>query len=92
MYAVTDTKPDGTLFSTTLRVLKRPLLAAAFPRLCLIGFSFAQPFLIHRAILFSSSPDTPGNRNVGYGLIGAYVLVYIGIAVSLSFAPYDKIG
>ena len=79
---MTDKKPDGTLFYTTLRVLKRPLLAAAFPRLCLIGFSFAQPFLINRAILFASSPDTPENRNVGYGLIGAFVLVYIGIAVS----------
>ncbi len=79
---VTDKKPDGTLFNTTLGVLKWPLLAAAFPRLCLLGFSFAQPFLINRAILFASSPDTLENRNVGYGLIGAYVLVYVGIAVS----------
>ena len=62
--------------------MKLPLLAAAFPRLCLIGFSYAQPFLINRAILFASSPDTLENKNVGYGLIGAYVLVYTGIAVS----------
>ena len=61
--------------------MKWPLLAAAFPRFCLVGFSFAQPFLINRAILFSGSPNTPENRNVGYGLIGAYVLVYTGIAV-----------
>ena len=79
---MTDKKPDGILFKTTLKLLKQPLLAAAFPRLCLIGFSFAQPFLISRAIDFASSPDTLENRNVGYGLIGAFVLVYIGIAVS----------
>ena len=79
---VAEKKPDGTLFNTTLGAMKWPLLAAAFPRLCLVGFSFAQPFLINRAILFASSPDTLENRNVGYGLIGAYVLVYTGIAVS----------
>ncbi len=80
---VGDKKPDGKLFNTTLGVLKWHLLAAAFPRLCFLGFSFAQPFLINRAILFASSPDTPENRNVGYGLIGAYVLVYVGLAVRL---------
>ncbi len=79
---MTDKKPNGALFKTTLGVQKWPLLAAIFPRLCLIGFSFAQPFLINRAILFANSPDTLENRNVGYGLVGAYFLVYIGIAVS----------
>ena len=87
---VVDKKPDGTLFNTTLRVLKWSLLAAAFPRLCLVGFSFAQPFLINRAILFASSPDTRENRKVGYGLIGAYVLVYTGIAVSFGLSLTRK--
>lgn len=85
---VGDKKPDGGLFNTTLGVLKWHLLAAAFPRLCFLGFSFAQPFLINRAILFASSPDAPENRNVGYGLIGAYVLVYVGLAVRLSVTEY----
>lgn len=83
---MTDKKPDGKLFSTTLGVLRWPLLAAVFPRLCFLGLSFAQPFLINRAILFASSPDTPENRNVGYGLVGAYILVYVGLAVRLK--PY----
>lgn len=53
-----------------------------FPaRLCLIGFNYAQPFLFARAISFVEEPSTPGNNNIGYGLIGATGLIYIGIAV-----------
>ncbi|KAH7413379.1 ABC transporter family protein [Cadophora sp. MPI-SDFR-AT-0126] len=56
------------------------LLAAAFPRLCLIGFNFAQPFLIVAAIENLKNPGA--SKNDGYGLIGAAFLIYLGIAMS----------
>lgn len=57
-----------------------------WPRLCLIGFSFAQPFLIMAAIQHVERPVTTETRNAGYGLIGATFLVYLGIAVGRLYA------
>jgi hypothetical protein len=65
--------------------LKWPVLAVVPPRLMLIGFNFCQPFLINRAVTFSQDPATPQTTNIGYGLIGAYVLVFVGIAVCSAF-------
>jgi hypothetical protein len=72
------------LIYATITAMKWPVLSAIFPRLCLIGFKFAQPLLIQRAIDFvSEQPGLAGtDRNVGYGLIGSTALVYIGLAVS----------
>lgn len=67
----------------TLGALKWPLLSIVFPRACLIGFTFCQPFLINRAITLAMEPVTEHTTNMGYGLIAAYVIVYVGIAVSL---------
>ena len=53
-------------------------------RLALIGFTFAQPLLLKRALAVSGSEPTPYNSNVGYALIGAYFLVYTGMAITLS--------
>ncbi|KAL9595555.1 MAG: hypothetical protein Q9219_006375 [cf. Caloplaca sp. 3 TL-2023] len=58
------------------------LLAAVPPRLALIGFNFCQPFLIERAIAFNREPVNESSTNAGYGLIGAYFIVYCGIAVT----------
>lgn len=68
-----------------MKVLKWPLLSIVIPRLALIGFMFGQPFLINRAIHFASVPANEQVENaesIGNGLIAAYVIVYIGIAVS----------
>jgi ATP-binding cassette, subfamily C (CFTR/MRP), member 1 len=61
--------------------LKWPLLSAVIPRLALTGFNYSQPFLLNRAIDLSQQPVNKSSKNAGYGLIGAYVLVYVGIAV-----------
>jgi len=71
-----------SLFGMTLRNLKWSILAVVPPRLFLIAFNFCQPFLIERAVLFSQEEDTAQTSNIGYGLIGAYIIVFIGIAVS----------
>ncbi|ORY11757.1 hypothetical protein BCR34DRAFT_455438, partial [Clohesyomyces aquaticus] len=75
-------KRTHSLFYLTLRKLKWPFLAAVAPRACLIAFNFCQPFLINRAISYSQQPREAQTANIGYGLIGAYVLVYVGIAIS----------
>lgn len=76
-------KGPSSLFAVTLGVLKWPLLSVIIPRAGLIGFTFCQPFLINRAITLAMQPVTEHTTNMGYGLIGAYVIVYVGISVSL---------
>lgn len=61
--------------------IRWPLVSIIIPRLCLIGFNYAQPFLISSAITFVSQPIEDQKKNDGYGLIGAAGLIYIGIAV-----------
>jgi len=77
-------KPEGryTLPMTAAFCFWRRLLLVVPPRLSLIGFTYAQPFLITRAIDFLSEPDTVNSKNIGYGLIGATGLIYLGIAIS----------
>ncbi|KAH8805474.1 putative ABC multidrug transporter [Xylogone sp. PMI_703] len=58
------------------------LAAAVVPRLALTGFRFAQPFLVQTAVEFISEPTDPMSANRGYGLIAAYAIVYIGIAIA----------
>ena len=57
------------------------ILSIVFPRLCVVGLSVAQPFLVNEAIKFVQSVDGNENVNIGYGLIGAYTFVFIGNAV-----------
>ncbi|KAM4066385.1 ABC transporter [Hirsutella rhossiliensis] len=68
------------LAKVCLRALKRPFLAAVLPRLCLIGFTFAQPFLLQTVVRIIGERDYP--HEVVGGLVGATILVYLGIAVA----------
>jgi ATP-binding cassette, subfamily C (CFTR/MRP), member 1 len=63
--------------------LKKPVFATMLPRVALTAFNFCQPFLVERAVLLSQEPITPLSRNIGYGMIGAYFIVYVGIAISM---------
>ncbi|KAF9873848.1 ABC multidrug transporter [Colletotrichum karsti] len=70
--------------------LARPLgssaLLAVLPRLCLLGFTFCQPFFLQRLLgyLSSQESDTP----TASGLIAVAVLTYSGIAISTSLYWY----
>ncbi|OAP58615.1 hypothetical protein AYL99_07705 [Fonsecaea erecta] len=77
-----DTKEHHrfTLFFVSANVLRWPLLVSACPRLLLAGVKFAQPFLVQETIQYV------GNRHnqtaaVGWGLAGAYFLVYLAQAI-----------
>lgn len=73
---------SNSLLAATAKKLIWPILAVVPPRLCLTAFNFCQPFLINRAVTFSQQSTSAQTTNIGYGLIGAYVLVYVGIAIS----------
>jgi ATP-binding cassette subfamily C (CFTR/MRP) protein 1 len=45
------------------------------------AFNFSQPFLM-KTLLNYLSNENAKRKNDGYGLIGAYALVFLGIAVS----------
>jgi ATP-binding cassette subfamily C (CFTR/MRP) protein 1 len=90
-----------TCFTTDDKTRKRSLLVACFrayapsflsaiiPRLILSALKFAQPFMITKVIRFVGDKGVPDD--FGRGLIGAYALVYLGMAVrklNLSYASH----
>lgn len=78
-----STKSPNSLQWESLKAVKWPLLAAVPARACVVAFNFCQPLLLERSLSFFNSPVGEGTENIGYGLIGAYVLVYTGLAVSM---------
>ncbi|KAL2876417.1 hypothetical protein SGCOL_008417 [Colletotrichum sp. CLE4] len=75
--------PRYRLIRTCIVTLKWQLLAVILPRLFLLGFTICQPLILNRFLEFLQNPDE--TANYGYGLIGAYGLVYLGISISTSF-------
>ncbi|OJJ46205.1 hypothetical protein ASPZODRAFT_152404 [Penicilliopsis zonata CBS 506.65] len=70
------------LLWTIFSCFRRPLLTSIPPRIFAIAFKFSQPLLIRRAVSLMETPETPESRKVGYALVGATALIYIGYAVS----------
>ncbi|KAK3360588.1 ABC transporter [Lasiosphaeria hispida] len=76
-------KSPYSLLKSTFRLLWRPLTQTILPRSCLTALMFCQPFLINRTIRLSQEPINNETTQVGYGLIGAYLFVYVGIAIAM---------
>ncbi|KAJ5085131.1 hypothetical protein N7532_009902 [Penicillium argentinense] len=70
------------LLQATFRAYFWPFISAVLPQICLTAFTFCQPFLISATINFISEPSTSENRVQGPALVGAYVLVYMGMTIS----------
>jgi hypothetical protein len=70
------------LLKALIRTLAVPLLLPIPARLALLGFTFSQPFFVQALINHLSKPQPDANS--GYGLIGASMLIYSGIAISMS--------
>jgi ATP-binding cassette, subfamily C (CFTR/MRP), member 1 len=64
------------------------LLLPVGPRIALIGFRFCQPFLINSLLEHLQQSPDQASRNESYGLIGAAVFIYSGIAFSTAFYWY----
>ncbi|BDD60059.1 hypothetical protein MAP00_005223 [Monascus purpureus] len=75
------------LVKVLVRTLKVPLLLPVLPRLALLGFTFCQPFFIERMLNYLSQSEL--DANIGYGFIGASMLIYSGVAISTAFYWYS---
>ncbi|KAJ5748330.1 uncharacterized protein N7511_010026 [Penicillium nucicola] len=82
-----DKYQSNALLWTFVFHYKWAFLEGILPRLAYTGFCFAQPFLVERVLDFMTEPEHVNSNNYAYGLIGAYAIVYIGIAVS--YAAYE---
>lgn len=82
-----DHKRKYALLIAMVTAFKREILAAVAPRLCLVGLNIAQPFMIGQAVTFLETKSANSN-NTGYGLLGAFALVFISTAVSLTFVSH----
>ncbi|EXL40888.1 hypothetical protein FOCG_16654 [Fusarium oxysporum f. sp. radicis-lycopersici 26381] len=81
-WAKASRKGSHVLMLTVLRTLKWPTMSIIFPRLCFIGFTFCQPFLISATLEWAENDSDSDDMNQGYGLIGAWFLVFMGLAVT----------
>ncbi|KAJ5580032.1 uncharacterized protein N7459_006017 [Penicillium hispanicum] len=78
-----------SLIRACFRAYTRPFLSTILPRLAVTGFTFMQPFLINTTLQFVDGRHR--NENYGKGLIGAWALGYLGIAVSNSVYKYQNL-
>jgi len=70
------------------KALAVPLILPVVPRVALGAFRFCQPFIIESLLKHLGKKDEVSPDNIGYGLIGATILVYVGIAVANAFYWY----
>ena len=71
-----------SLFKAVVKALAWPFLYAVPFRLGLVGLKFCQPFLVNQAVKSTQGPITKRTTQDGWGLVGAYFLVYCGIAIT----------
>ncbi|KAK5093572.1 hypothetical protein LTR70_004619 [Exophiala xenobiotica] len=71
-----------------IKTLRVPLVVPVPPRAVLLGLTVCQPILL-RELLTYLSAENP-SRSTGYGIIGAYALVYTGSALSSGFYWYKQ--
>lgn len=76
----------------SLQAYPMTLLRGGLCRLFTALFVTSQPLLLKRTIRWFSEPSTPVSDAEGYGLIGAYLVVYGGRAVCLKTPGYVETG
>lgn len=69
------------LVRRVLRALGTSFWTPVLARLCMTAFTYTQPLLLERVIDYVNDPKS--SDDIGYGLIGAYSIVYTGLAVSV---------
>ncbi|EPS38832.1 hypothetical protein H072_7417 [Dactylellina haptotyla CBS 200.50] len=74
-----------------LRTLKFPLIQAVVPRMILIVFIFCQPLMLEAFLGYLKDPIERKDGKIGNAMIGAYALVYFGMALTSAFYWYRNI-
>ncbi len=69
----------------TFLTFKWQFVAGILPRILFIGFNFAQPFLINAVVDYVGEPEDERSDKIAGGLVGATVLVYVGLAISTTW-------
>lgn len=76
-----DKKSNSSLLKCTFLAYKAQFAAGIVPRLLYSGFTLSQPFLINSVVGYIAQGDKRDGKE-GASLIGATILLYIGLAVS----------
>ncbi|KAI1263553.1 P-loop containing nucleoside triphosphate hydrolase protein [Xylariaceae sp. FL1019] len=81
---------DGNhaLAIATVWAFRWELAYITLPKLAYIALSLTQPFLIQEAVAFVETDGLREDDSTGYGLIGAFALVYISLAVALGWSSH----
>ncbi|KAI0531750.1 P-loop containing nucleoside triphosphate hydrolase protein [Xylaria digitata] len=79
-------KRHALAFATVL-AFRWEVLLIVFPKLAYVALSLSQPFLIQEAVSFVQNTGNE-NNNIGYGLIGAFALVYTGLAITMGWSSH----
>lgn len=74
------------LAQALMKALVSAILLPVIPRAAMAVFQFCQSFLISALLSYLEEPSP--SKNVGYGLIGATILIYFGIAVTFALYWY----
>ncbi|RAK97795.1 P-loop containing nucleoside triphosphate hydrolase protein [Aspergillus ibericus CBS 121593] len=69
------------LVRAALKIFKYQLMWPAIPRLFLLLFTLLQPILMLRLLRWLEQ-TSHRDHDIGYGILGAYVMVYVGLAVA----------
>jgi len=74
------------------KALTVPILVPVAPRLAMAGFIFSQPFFLRSVLEYLQQPGSSSTTSsTGYGLIGAGVLIHLGISLSSALYAYYQL-
>lgn len=73
-----------SLFLSTVWTIKWDILGAALPRLAAVALVICRPLLISNALDYMNMAESSTKTNIGYGLIAAFALVFVGSAVGIA--------
>lgn len=75
------------LIRALLSTLRWQFALAIVPRVLLIALKFSQPFLLDRLLTLLNSGESATSSRQAWGMILAFALVYLGIAVCNTSLP-----
>ncbi|KAK6823240.1 hypothetical protein RU639_006093 [Aspergillus parasiticus] len=88
-WASSQQSGQNALLLAVISCLRWEIVRVAFPRICVVGFSIAQPFLVGKVVTILEQNDS-FSLDKGYGLIGATAILFTGVAVCT--ACYQHLG